>query len=84
MSDAEHIPTTHLCAHCRRERPARCQGKEDILTSQLFSMLSAQLWLMDHPEQIPEYVEKKKLEAAWPEVAGMIKKARERKCHWIK
>ena len=47
-------------------------------------MLSAQLWLMDHPEQIPEYVEKKKLEAAWPEVAGMIKKARERKCHWIK
>lgn len=84
MSDYETIPKTRLCAFCRRERPRRCQAKEDILTSQLFSMLSADLWLMDNPEQIPEYVERKKLEAAWPEVAAIIKSARERKCHWIK
>ena len=84
MSDFEKIPTTRLCAHCRNERPARCQGKEDILTSQLFSMLSADFWLLDHPDQIPEFVERKKLEAAWPEVEAMIKFARSRKCRWIK
>ncbi|MBP9813637.1 hypothetical protein KBC80_00455 [Candidatus Woesebacteria bacterium] len=84
MSDFERIPKTRLCAHCRAERPRLCQAKEDILTSQLFSMLSADLWLLDHPEQIPEYVERNKLEAAWPEVEAIIKTARERRCRWVK
>lgn len=84
MSDFEHIPRSRLCEHCRKERPRRCQGMEDILTSQAFAMLSADLTLFDHPKRIPEQVELEKLEASWPEVAEIIKEAKARRCRWVK
>lgn len=84
MTHAERIPRKRLCRWCRTNQIRHCAAREDIETSQLFSLLAADMAMLDNPRAVPEALELEKLEAAWPEVKEIIAQARTRKCRWIK